>query len=1148
MNKTFKKLKSLSFQCVAAFAKKRGWNIKLLIILSVIFFNCNSNKETKTLFTLMPSDETGVSFTNTIPENDSLHIMNYEYLYNGHGVAAADFNNDGWDDIFISGNAVPNKLFINQRGLPAGQAGFKFNDITSIAGVAGNGTWSTGVCVADVNGDGLMDVYVCHSGKFSDSSKLSNELFINQGLNKDSMPVFKDMAKEYGLDAPGTQSTMAAFFDYDKDGDLDMFLLNHSINSYDPFENSSIIREKISKQYGNRLFKNMFSETGENKFTDVTQQAGIQSHVYNYGLSVNVSDINMDGWPDIYTTSDYTEKDCYYINNKNGTFTESLENSFTEISKYSMGSDVADINNDAMPDVFTLDMLPEDNYRQKLLKGPDEYDKYHLIVDSGFYYQQMRNMLHINEGADEKGNERFSEIGQLSGVSNTDWSWSALFADMDDDGWKDLFITNGYLRDFTNMDFLKYTAAEAMLEEAQKKNFNYKTFELVKKMPSNKLSNYAFQNSHDLLFKNVTKSWGLDMPVVSNGAAYADFDNDGDLDLIVCNNNDPVNLYRNNSEETKNNYLNLYLKGISKNTEALGAKVFVYTNGNVQFLEKNRVRGFQSTVTSMLHFGLGNIQIADSLKIIWPNGNMFVQKNIPANQTLTIAENNESNSPVGINPQKKNTTYYKDITAQSNINFVHKENDFIDFKEETLLPWELSKYGPALAVADINKDGLDDFFAGGAISQASVVYIQNANGTFKKTSQPDIEKDKESEDVRAVFFDANGDGYPDLYVVSGGNEYTDGSPEYQDRLYINDGKGNFSKAANALPTMLSSKLAIAVGDYDADGDIDIFIGGKSIPGSFPLPSRSYVLRNDSQNSIAKFTDVTQDIAPGLMNPGMISAAVWMPVKNSKELQLVIAGDFMPVEIFKYSSGKFVDISKETGLENTNGMWAALRIEDVDHDGNADIIAGNCGTNTQYKSSHDKPLTLYYNDFDGNGVIDPLICYYIGDTSYPMASRDELLDKLQGLKKKFVHYKDYGNATIKDILNEDQLNSSKKLFCNTQQSAVFFNDGNDHFTRQDLPLEAQFSRVSSIERITNDKLLIAGNFYPYRVQLGHSDASMGLILKNKSKEIIAEEPYESGLYLSGDVRNVKVIRGNKKKNYLIVAINNAPLKLYEIPVE
>ncbi len=792
--------------------KKILLHISLQLIFCCCLHRLTSAQNKEPLFTLLNPKQTGVSFINNIKEDDSLNVLRYEYLYNGAGVGIGDFNNDGLPDIFFSSNTSSNKLFINKGN-------FKFEDVTAIANVAGNGTWSTGVSVADVNGDGLLDIYVCHSGYYNDPQKLSNELFINQGI-KNGIPVFKEMAKEYGLDAPGTQSTQAVFFDYDKDGDLDMFLLNHSINTFDPFANTSKIRATPNFNYGNRLFRNDKDASGKIHFTDVTLQSGIINNALNFGLSVTVSDINKDGWPDIYTTSDYTEKDCYYINNHDGTFTESLEKSFAHISKYSMGADIADYNNDGRPDVFTLDMLPEDNHRQKLLKGPDDYDQYHLLVDSGFYYQQMRNMLQLNEGEDENKNVRFNEIGQLAGVSNTDWSWSGLFADFDNDGWKDLFITNGYLRDYTNMDFLKFDVADAKIEAAKQGNQNFQTYDLVQKMPSNKLSNYVFQNNHDLTFNNKTKDWGLYKPTVSNAAAYADFDNDGALDLIVCNNNEPALLYRNNANEIlHNHYIKLHLIGEGMNTKAYGAKAEIVTpDSNMQYQELYPVRGYQSTVTQDLIFGLSKDTIINQIKIVWPNDKQTILKNVKADQTIELKQSDAQ--PVLIQT-KDSIKIFKDVTATAGINFIHKQNNFIDFKSEPLLPYQLSKQGPALAKADVNGDGLEDIFLGGDINQSSKLYLQNKDGKFYESPSQPWNIDSASEDVNAVFFDANNDGFADLYVVSGGNVYDDNSPEYQDRLYINDGKGNFTKASNALPAMLSSKCAVAVGDFDNDGYTDI---------------------------------------------------------------------------------------------------------------------------------------------------------------------------------------------------------------------------------------------------------------------------------------------------------------------------------------
>ncbi|MES2645892.1 MAG: VCBS repeat-containing protein [Bacteroidota bacterium] len=1085
------------------------------------------------LFTLLSEKETGIQYLNNITENDSLHVMRYEYLYNGAGVGVADFNNDGWNDVFFSGNTSANKLFLNKGA-------FAFSDITTTAKVAGNNTWSTGVSVADVNGDGWMDIYVCHSGKFDDAKKLSNELFINLGL-ENGVPVFKEVANEFGLDAPGTQSTQAAFFDYDRDGDLDMFLLNHSNHTYNPFLNTRKIRATPNFNFGNRLFRNESVAGGKMHFTDVTLQAGIINNALNFGLSVIISDINKDGWPDIYTTSDYTEKDCYYVNNRNGTFTESLSNSFAHIAKYAMGADVADYNNDGRADVLTLDMLPEDNFRQKLLKGPDEYDQYHLLLDSGYYHQQMRNMLQLNQGNDAKGNARFSEIGQLAGISNTDWSWSGLMADFDCDGWKDLFVSNGYLRDFTNLDFLKYTVADAKTAAIKQGNFNFQTFDLVKQMPANKLSNYIFQNKKDLTFQDRSVDWGISKPGISNAAAYADLDNDGDLDLIVCNNNEPAFVYRNNSAENKgSHYIKLRFRGNGLNSQAYGVKAQLVTGNTSQYLELFPVRSYQSSIAQELIFHYPAKDSIHNLVIDWPSGKQSFPVINKADTILTI---NEPAEIAVFKPAANTQKLFTDITAVSGLKYRHTENDFVDFRDEVLLPYQLSKQGPALAKADVNGDGLEDVFIGGAIGQTAALFLQTNDNKFIQVSNGAWLADSVCEDVHAVFFDADNDGDTDLYVVSGGNEYGDDSPEYADRLYLNDGKAHFSKSMDALPAMLHSKQVAAAADFDLDGDIDLFVGGSSVPGSFPIAAPSYLLRNDSKKGTVKFTDITLEVCPFLQKPGMVTAAQWVDMDKDQLPELVIAGDWMPVMIFKNNKTSFENISVSSGLQNLNGMWSSLEAADVDGDGDRDLILGNCGYNDQFsKANKDRPLQLFVNDFDDNGTPDAVMCYYIQGKSYPMASRDELLDQVNMLKKKFIKYKDYADATINDIFSKEKIAASLVLHCDELASGILYNDGKNHFSFKPMPLPAQFSKMFGSLSFDFDKddkmdLLCAGNYFPYRVQLGRADASLGALLKqaaNNSLSVV--DATTSGLYLDGDIRALMSVK-NKAGQLLIIAAKN-----------
>ena len=785
------------------------------------------------------------------------------------------------------------------------------------------------------------------------------------------------------------------------------------------------------------------------------------------------------------------------------------------------------------------------------MKGPDEYDQYHLLIDSGYYDQQMRNMLQLNRGEDDKGNVRFSEIGQLSGISNTDWSWSPLVADFDNDGWKDMYVTNGYLRDYTDLDFLKYTVAEAKLNEAAKGNLDFKTMSLVEKMPSNKISNYMFQNNKDLTYKNVTNSWGVYLPSVSGSAIYADLDNDGDLDIIVSNNNDPVFVYRNNlNEVSKKHFIDLTLEGNNYNTQALGSKVYVYASGIKQYQELFPVRGFQSSTSSKLHFGLGDGALIDSVIIYWPDSKKTVIRNPSADQNLMCNQADASEKKITEN-KSSSSKIFTDVTQNLGLHFKHTENDFVDFKSEVLIPYQLSRMGPALAKADVNGDGKEDVFIGGAIGQSGKLFLQSAEGTFSEAVSNPWEADKESEDVNAVFFDADNDGDEDLYVVSGGNEYEENSIEYQDRLYINDGKGNFTKATSVLPQMLSNKQAVAVGDFDKDGDLDLFVGGRAVPGSFPLPAASYLLRNDSKSGEIKFTDVTDQLTPSLRKPGMVTTALWTDLYHDGYPELVIAGDWMQIMLFNNEKGKLTDISSTAGLANTGGMWSAIKADDIDNDGDTDYIIGNCGLNEQLNADSAHPMLIYAADFDNNDVVDPILCYYIQGKSYPLASRDEMLDQLLPLRKKYNRYKLYADATIEDMFPKDAIEKSYKVYCHTLASVMLVNDGNNHFNIKPLPMEAQFSNVYGIVVDDIDKdgkkdIITTGNFFPNKVQLGKNDASFGTLLKGIEKnEFKAVSSADCNLFANGDIRNMVELNSNTNNRLLVLAKNDGEVEVIRI---
>ena len=1122
----------------------------IFLMLLLVATSCDKREKQ---FTLIPSDDSGLNFRNDLTETQHNNILTYEYSYNGGGLATGDVNGDGMADLYFSGNTVANKLFINKGDL-------RFEDITATSGTAGRSDWKTGVTMADVNGDGWLDIYVCYSGNTAeegyekpvirDHPRRSNELYINNGCEAGGTPTFTESAQSYGLDAPGTFSTQAYFLDYDLDGDLDMFLLNHANMFYSAFLNTRRLRNLRHPYFGNKLYRNEAGQSakGTARFTEVSNESGIHGSGLNFGLSASISDLNGDLYPDIYVTNDYEEQDFCYINNGDGTFREVSEKIFGHLSKYGMGSDISDINNDGYQDVIVLDMLPEDNRRQKLLKGPDEYDRYSLAVDSGYHHQYMRNTLQLNRGFGADTLPRFSEIGQLAGISNTDWSWAPLVADFDNDGLKDLFVTNGFLRDFNNLDFIKYNADAYQEARASRRPIDY--LKLIQQLPSTKIPNYLFKNENGIRFRDISQEGGIDQPSVSSAAVYADFDGDGDLDIATNNLNDEVFLYRNNQQNIQhNNFLKIKLEGKGDNTYGLGAKVWVTTMDGKIFHEAWFSRGYQSSVEPLLTIGIGKSEVVKLVKVQWPDGSETVRESVAANSLLRMSQDSPMKSPDRDKSLSvPNRTILSEVTEDAGLDFVHRENNFIDFKVQRLLHYQVSKLGGKFAKGDVNGDGNEDVFFGGAAGQPGVLYISNDLGTFKKAEAQPWNADFNSEDTHALFFDADSDGDQDLYVVSGGGEFVSSAPLYQDRLYINNGKGTFNKVNGIIPAETTSGSYVTSADYDKDGDQDLFVGGRIVPGNYGLIPRSFVLRNDSGTDGIRFTDVTREHSDALSSPGMVTCALWTDYNKDTWPDLIVAGEWMPVRIFENLKGELRE-KNFTGLEKSNGWWCSISAADVDSDGDQDFLLGNAGTNMQFQASPETPIELYAGDFNKDGVLDPLLNYYIQGQSYPLATRDELLDQMSTLRKKFVKYEDYADATIVDIVSDEQLEKTQKFSVYNLKSSWMENvDGND-FTLHALPDVAQMSPINGFihDDFTGDdkkEIIAAGNFYPFKPQLGRSDASVGVVLH-----------YENGLrntngaltqvWLTGDIRQIDVLRFRSGISRVLVSRNNDKASLYSI---
>ena len=1111
-------------------------------IFLVNILSCSSPQKKEGLhFTIMPSSETGIDFKNTITEDDSTNMFVNEYTYMGGGVGIGDFNNDGLPDVFFAGNQVSSKLYINKGN-------FHFEDITQKAGVATT-SWCTGVSVIDINNDGWPDIYVCVSGKVPGNSR-KNLLFINQ-----HDLTFKEEAAEYGL-ADTSFSTQAVFLDYDKDGRMDMYLLNHTLNDKRP---NDIRDNKIDSNAiaGDKLYHNEGNTNGlgHPTFRDVSKQAGIVED--GNGLGVAVSDFNGDGYPDIYVCNDYIRNDVLWLNNKNGTFSNCIASAIKHQSYSSMGTDAADINNDDMPDIITLDMQPETNERKKMMYSFLSDQRHQLEMDKGYQPEYIHNMLQLNNGVRQINNRNepfFSEIGQMAGISQTDWSWSVLIADLDNDGWKDVHITNGLGRDPTNIDFLEYRHQTVVAsgipdnDPGQRKIF----MEHLASLGSVSLRNYLYLNKGGLSFEDVSEKAGIDQTSISNGAVYADLNNDGNLDIITNNINSDAFIMRNDivkqADTTKNNnYLTLKLTGDSLNKDGIGTIAYAYSKGLSQMVEEYPVRGYLSTVDSRLHFGFGK-NIPDSLKTIWPDGKMQLIQHPVINKILQV---NYKDADLTYKEVKPITdSFFNDVTSNIKADFQHKETFFFDYGFQPLIQQKYSQEGPFISTGDLNGDGLEDFFIGGAFKQSGKIFLQQKDGSFN--SKDLVTGTKYEEDMQSVMFDANGDGYPDLLIAGGSSEFDPTSSFYRPRLYLNDGKGNLKLDSAAFsPLIRTPAKSIAVADMDGDGDMDIFIGGRVILGTYPIPPRSYILRNDH----GRFTDVTSSVCPSLEDIGLINSAVWVDIDNDKRPDLIIAGDWMPIRIFKNDGKKLTEITQQTGLANYPGLWRSLVVTDIDHDGDLDIVAGNIGLNNPYHINEKQPAELIAKDIDGNGVMDDIFCYYIKDNngSYQLSSgisRDDWAMQVPSIKKRFEQNSSYAKATMDEIFTKEIMDSALVLKCSEPRSGYFENNGKGQFTFHPFALEAQEAPVNAIActDVNDDSftdIILAGNEYQANVMTGRYDASYGLLLTGDGKgHFNPVSPILSGLVIDGDVKDLKIIKVGKQ-NILLSAINDAKMKAFAI---